>query len=64
MSPDLVLADKPTGNLDTQCVESVFDLVRDVNRERGTTILMVTHNLDLAKRCDRIVDVVEGRMTD
>ena len=63
MSPDLVLADEPTGNLDTQSANSVFDLMRDVNRESGTTILMVTHNLDLAKRCDRIVDVVDGRIT-
>ncbi|MCW6513055.1 ABC transporter ATP-binding protein [Lichenifustis flavocetrariae] len=63
MSPDLLLADEPTGNLDTQSAGGVFDLMREVNRESGTTILMVTHNLDLAKRCDRIVDVVDGRIT-
>ena len=62
MNPDLVLADEPTGNLDTKSADSVFELMRQVNRESGTTFLMVTHNLDLAKRCDRIIDVVDGRI--
>jgi lipoprotein-releasing system ATP-binding protein len=63
MNPDLVLADEPTGNLDTKSADSVFELMRKVNRESGTTFLMVTHNLDLARRCDRIIDVVDGRIT-
>ncbi|UZE49352.1 ABC transporter ATP-binding protein [Rhodopseudomonas sp. P2A-2r] len=62
MSPDLVLADEPTGNLDTKSAESVFELMRQVNRDSGTSFLLVTHNLDLAKRCDRIIDVVDGRI--
>jgi lipoprotein-releasing system ATP-binding protein len=62
MNPDLVLADEPTGNLDTKSADSVFELMRQVNRESGTSFLMVTHNLDLAKRCDRIIDVVDGRI--
>lgn len=62
MSPDLVLADEPTGNLDSKSADSVFELMRQVNRESGTSFLMVTHNLDLAKRCDRIIDVVDGRI--
>jgi lipoprotein-releasing system ATP-binding protein len=60
MDPDLVLADEPTGNLDTQSANAVFELMREINRERGTTFLMVTHNPDLAKRCDRIIEVVDG----
>lgn len=64
MSPDLVLADEPTGNLDTKSADSVFELMRQVNRESGTTFLMVTHNLDLARRCDRIIDVVDGRIAN
>jgi lipoprotein-releasing system ATP-binding protein len=62
MNPDLVLADEPTGNLDTKSADSVFELMRQVNRESGTSFLMVTHNLDLARRCDRIIEVVDGRI--
>jgi lipoprotein-releasing system ATP-binding protein len=62
MNPDLVLADEPTGNLDTKSADSVFELMGRVNRESGTSFLIVTHNLDLARRCDRIVEVVDGRI--
>ncbi len=62
MNPDLVLADEPTGNLDTKSAEAVFGLMREVNREVGTSFLLVTHNLDLARRCDRIIEVVDGRI--
>ena len=64
MNPDLVLADEPTGNLDTKSADSVFELMRRVNRESGTSFLLVTHNLDLARRCDRIIQVVDGRIAD
>jgi lipoprotein-releasing system ATP-binding protein len=62
MSPPLILADEPTGNLDTKSAYAVFDLMRKVNAERGTSFLMVTHNLDMAKRCDRIIELVDGRV--
>lgn len=62
MNPDLVLADEPTGNLDSKSADAVFELMRRVNRESGTSFLLVTHNLDLARRCDRIIEVVDGRI--
>ena len=62
MNPDLVLADEPTGNLDTKSADGVFELMRQVNRDSGTSFLLVTHNLSLASRCDRIIEVVDGRI--
>lgn len=62
MNPDLVLADEPTGNLDSKSADGVFELMRQVNRESGTSFLLVTHNLDLARRCDSIIEVVDGRI--
>ena len=62
MNPALILADEPTGNLDTKSTDTVFDLMRRVNVKDKTTFLIVTHNLDLAQRCDRIIDVVDGRI--
>ena len=62
MKPDLVLADEPTGNLDTKAAEGVFELMREVNRQEGTTFLIVTHNMELARRCDRIIELVDGRI--
>jgi lipoprotein-releasing system ATP-binding protein len=62
MNPDLVLADEPTGNLDTRSADSVFELMRQVNRDSGTSFLLVTHNMDLARHCDRIIEVIDGRV--
>lgn len=62
MNPALILADEPTGNLDTKSAEGVFTLLRQVSAKQGTTVLMVTHNHELAGRCDRIVELVDGRI--
>jgi len=62
MSPALVLADEPSGNLDTANADAVFDLMRDVNATSGTAFLIVTHDPRLARRCDRIVELVDGRI--
>ena len=63
MNPSLVLADEPTGNLDSVSADAVFDLMRRINKEHSTTFLIVTHNLALAQRCDRIVNVIDGRIS-
>jgi lipoprotein-releasing system ATP-binding protein len=62
MQPALVLADEPTGNLDTKSASDVFTLMRDINKAQGTTFLVITHNLELAKRADRIIEIVDGRV--
>lgn len=62
MNPVLVLADEPSGNLDTKAADSVFDVMRDVNETSGTTFLIVTHDPRLAQRCDRIIELVDGRI--
>ena len=63
VNPAIVLADEPTGNLDSKSADTVFELMRDVNRASGTSFLVVTHNMALARRCDRIIEVVDGRIT-
>ncbi|CAN5558778.1 hypothetical protein BH11MYX1_BH11MYX1_11780 [soil metagenome] len=60
--PTLVLADEPTGNLDTASSDGVFALMRKFNRELGTTVLVVTHDPRIAEGCDRVVELVDGRV--
>lgn len=60
MNPALVLADEPTGNLDTHSADEVFNLLRDFNRQQATTFLIVTHDPRLAARCDRIIELIDG----
>ena len=60
--PPLLLADEPTGNLDTENSEKIFELMRRYNRERKTAVIIVTHDPRIAQRCDRIVEVVDGRI--
>jgi lipoprotein-releasing system ATP-binding protein len=62
MSPPLVLADEPTGNLDTASADQVFALLRTFNRDFGVTFLVVTHDSRLASRCDRVLELVDGRL--
>ncbi len=60
MRPPLVLADEPTGNLDTHAADEVFALLRRFNAENGITFVIVTHDPRLAERCDRILHLVDG----
>jgi lipoprotein-releasing system ATP-binding protein len=62
LNPPLILADEPTGNLDTKTADGVFELMRSVSAQNRTTFLFVTHNTALAQRCDRIVELVDGRI--
>lgn len=61
-NPDLLLADEPTGNLDGKTSLNVFELLRDLNRTRGLTCLMVTHNRELAAHSHRCFHLVDGRL--
>ena len=63
MNPALLLADEPTGNLDTHSADEVFALIRRFNQEHGTTVLFVTHNPALAARCDKTIQVIDGRVS-
>jgi lipoprotein-releasing system ATP-binding protein len=56
----LILADEPTGSLDSQASEQVFDILRDVVDSRGKTVVAVTHELDLAARMDRRIQLMDG----
>ena len=58
--PALVLADEPTGNLDSQTADSIFSLLRQINQEDGTAFLIVTHDVNLANRCDRQLVLKDG----
>lgn len=60
--PRLILADEPTGNLDSGTGLQVMDLLRQLNRDLGVTILMVTHDRDMAKLCDRVIEIRDGRV--
>ncbi|MGB7989432.1 MAG: ABC transporter ATP-binding protein [Candidatus Methylophosphatis roskildensis] len=60
LSPRLILADEPTGNLDTHTADEIFELLREFNRERGSACLIVTHDPRLAGRCDRKIELVDG----
>ena len=64
LQPRLILADEPTGNLDTVSADEVFGLLREFNRDHGSACLIVTHDPRLAARCDRTIALVDGQVVD
>jgi lipoprotein-releasing system ATP-binding protein len=62
--PKILLADEPTGNLDGGNAESVFELMLELNRERGTSLVVVTHDLRLADRMERVYEITGGILTE
>jgi lipoprotein-releasing system ATP-binding protein len=62
LEPKVILADEPTGNLDTETGEELFNLLIHLNKEKGITFIIVTHNESLSKRCHRTLRMVDGRI--
>jgi len=61
-SPKLILADEPTGNLDSESTEVVYDILRDINERFRTTFLIITHDRRIAQKADRIIEIKDGRI--
>lgn len=61
-NPKILLADEPTGNLDTEATDKVYDLFRDINEEFKTTIIVITHERRIAEKTERIIEIRDGRI--
>ena len=61
-NPKIILADEPTGNLDRKNTELVSELLLDFSYKRKISLILVTHNLNLAKKCDRVIKLFDGRI--
>jgi lipoprotein-releasing system ATP-binding protein len=60
--PSIIMGDEPTGNLDSKNSQVVFDIFREISKERGQTIITVTHDDDFANNCDRIIEMMDGKI--
>ena len=58
----IIFADEPTGNLDSENTKKIYSLLRDINREYNTTFVIVTHDLNIANLCDRIIEIADGQV--
>jgi lipoprotein-releasing system ATP-binding protein len=60
--PDIILADEPTGNLDSTSTENVYNLLREINGKFGTTFIIITHDRHIAEKADRIIEIADGKI--
>lgn len=60
--PSVILADEPTGNLDSETSKKVLQLLRETSKKYDQTIIMITHDLEMAKQADRIVKIIDGKI--
>lgn len=63
-NPDIVFADEPTGNLDSHTAEQIMEILKNISVNQGTTIIMVTHDMERAIHADRIINIEDGRIVD
>lgn len=61
-NPSIILADEPTGNLDSQSTENIYALLRDINKKFGTTFIIITHDKRIAEKADRNIEIKDGRI--
>ena len=61
-NPDIILADEPTGNLDSNSTETIYNLLRDINEKFNTTFVIITHDRRIAEKADRIIEVTDGKI--
>lgn len=61
-NPDIILADEPTGNLDSNSTETIYNLLRDINEKFSTTFVVITHDRRIAEKADRIIEVTDGKI--
>ncbi len=61
-NPKILLADEPTGNLDSESTEVVYDIMRDINEKYKTTFIIITHDRKIAQKADRIVEIKDGKI--
>ena len=62
INPNIILADEPTGNLDSKSSNEIIQLLKKANKEYNQTIIMITHNLEIAKLADRIIQIEDGKI--
>jgi len=61
-NPSIILADEPTGNLDSESTENIYDILRDINEKFKTTFIIITHDRRIAEKTDRIIEIKDGRV--
>ena len=63
-NPSIILADEPTGNLDSKASDEIVEILKRSNKELNQTIIMITHNMEIAKECDRIIKIEDGKISN